>query len=172
MPAASPGLLPALLLPFLAWRVYRRFHRNVGRQPLRRGRLLTGIVVFAAISLLLLAVTFSAPRLMGSLGGGLAAGVGLAFVGLRLTRFEIGEDRHFYTPNTYIGVALTLMLAGRILYRFSVLYFSGPAVPAGAPAFMQSALTLAMIGLTAGYYIAYNFGVIRKAEGGQGGARR
>ena len=162
MPASNANLVPALVLPFLAWRIYRRFHRNVGRQVLHPRRLITGIVIFALIAVLLLAVCAFSPRLLAGLGGGLALGLPLAWWGLSLTRFEIDDTgRRFYTPNTYIGVALTLLLAGRVLYRVGVLYFSDPAVTAAAPTFMQSPLTLLLIGVTSGYYIAYNAGVLR-----------
>ena len=128
-------------------------------------RLITGIVVFALVAVLLLAVCAFSPRLLAGLGGGLVLGLPLAWWGLSLTRFEIdGTGRRFYTPNTYIGVALTLLLAGRVLYRVGVLYFSDPAVAAAAPTFMQSPLTLLLIGVTAGYYIAYNAGVLRQQK--------
>lgn len=159
----TPSLIPALLLPLFAWRVYRRFHRNVGKQPLRQGRLILGIVVFAMFSLVLVAVTITVPRLVEGVAGGLVAGVALALVGLKLTRFETDSaGKHFYTPNTYIGIGLTLLLAARVVYRIGVLYYAHEDATSNAPAFMQSPLTLAILGLTAGYYIAFNAGVLIK----------
>jgi hypothetical protein len=165
MTPSTGNLIPALLVPWFAWRIYRRFHRNVGRQPLHSGRLVTGIVTFGLIGGLLLAFSFQSPRLLEGIGGGLVLGGLLALVGLHLTHFEINQGGpHFYTPNTYIGVALSLLLAARVLYRIGVLYFSDPAAMSSAPAFMQSPLTLLMIGLTAGYYIAYNAGVLIRSR--------
>lgn len=113
MPASTSNLIPALLLPWFAWRMYRRFHRNVGRQPLHSGRLISGIVIFGLISVPLLAVTWPVPRLLAGFGGGLVLGGLLALVGLHLTVFETNPGGpHFYTPNTYIGVGLALLLAG------------------------------------------------------------
>jgi hypothetical protein len=162
MPTANAKLIPALLIPFFAWRVYRRFQRNVGQQPLRKSRLVTGIVVFGLISLVFLAGALAAPQILLGFGGGLALGVGLAFVGLRLTHFETTPAGHFYTPNTVIGVALSVLFAGRILYRFGVLYLSDQprTVGPGAPALFQSALTLFILGLTAGYFVTFNSGVL------------
>jgi len=158
---STPSLVPALVLPYLAWRIYRRFHRNVGRQLLHPRRLVAGIVVFGLVSLLLLAFSYSSPPLLAGLGGGLVLGLPLAWCGLRLTRFESNNGgQHFYTPNTYIGVALTLMLAGRVMYRVGVLYFASPEPGSLPPTVMQSPLTLFMVGLTAGYYITYNSGVL------------
>jgi hypothetical protein len=165
MPASNANLISALVLPFLVWRIYRRFHRNVGRQVLHPRRLITGIVVFALVAVLLLAGCAFSPRLLAGLGGGLLLGLPLAWWGLSLTRFEIDPTgQRFYTPNTYIGVALTLLLAGRVLYRVGVLYFSDPVITAASPAFMQSPLTLLLIGVTAGYYIAYNSVVLRHRQ--------
>jgi hypothetical protein len=165
MPASTSNLIPALLLPWFAWRMYRRFHRNVGRQPLHSGRLISGIVIFGLISVSLLAVTWPVPRLLAGFGGGLVLGGLLALVGLHLTVFATNPGGpHFYTPNTYIGVGLSLLLAGRVLYRIGVLYFSDAAVTASSAAFMQSPLTLLMIGLTAGYYLAYNTGVLIRSR--------
>lgn len=165
MAAHAPSLVPALALPYIAWRVYRRFHRNVGRQQVHPGRLITGIVIFSLIGALLLFLSLASGRMLAGIGGGLALGALLALVGLRLTRFEVGASKpHFYTPNTYLGVALTLLLAGRVLYRVGVLYFSDPAVAGNSPAFMQSPFTMLVIGLTAGYYIAFNSGVLIRSN--------
>lgn len=159
-----PSLVPALLVPLIAWRIYRRFHRNVGRQPLRRGRLVSGLVLFGLLSLGLLAATFTSPPLVGGLAAGLALGLPLGWWGLHLTRFETDSaGRHFYTPNTYIGIGLTLLLAGRVIYRIGVLYFDRSAATYPTPAFMQSPLTLVLLGLTAGYYLTYNTGVLLRA---------
>jgi hypothetical protein len=166
MPAAHPpSLLPALVLPYVAWRVYRRFHRNVGRQLLHPGRLVSGLVVFSLLVVLLAALCYALPRVLAGLGLGVLLGGLLALLGLHLTKFETGETKpHYYTPNTYIGVALTLLLAGRVIYRVGVLYFSDAVDLGAAPSFMQSPLTMFVIGLTSGYYIAYNSGVLIRSN--------
>jgi len=166
MPAhTTPGLVPALVLPYLAWRVYRRFHRNVGRQLVHTGRLVTGIVIFSVIAGLLLFFSLFSSRMMAGIGGGLVLGALLALVGLRLTKFEVGQPKpHYYTPNTYIGVALSLLLLARVLYRMTLLYFSDAPAMSSSPALMQSSLTLLIIGLTAGYYITFNSGVLIRSS--------
>lgn len=161
MPLTSHTIVPALLLPYLAWRVYRRFHRNVGRQLVHTGRLVSGIVIFAVITVLLLAVCVQFPTVLPGLIGGLVAGALLALVGLRLTQFEINPTGpHYYTPNAVIGITLSLLLAARVVYRMGVLFMSDSATAPASPALLQSPLTLILIGLTAGYYIAYNSGVL------------
>lgn len=163
MPSSTAKLLPAILIPLFAWRVYRRFKRNVGQQPLRPRRLISGIVVFGLLSLAVIGSTYAAPHILGGYVGGLAAGCALAFVSLRLTRFETNLNGHFYTPNTYIGIGLSALLAGRILYRFGTIFLSDGYAPTG-PALFQSALTLFILGLTAGYYLTYNSGVLVKGR--------
>lgn len=165
MATSTPSLVPALVLPYLAWRVYRRFHRNVGRQLVHTGRLVWGIVVFGAVSALLLFFCLFSSRMLAGVGSGLALGAVLALIGLRLTKFEVGQPKpHYYTPNTYIGVALSLLLLGRVLYRMSLGYFSGSTAVSSSPALMQSPLTMFIIGLTAGYYITFNSGVLIRSN--------
>ncbi|MEO6875020.1 MAG: DUF1453 domain-containing protein, partial [Opitutaceae bacterium] len=97
--------------------------------------------------------------------GGLLAGGLLAMVALRLTKFETSQAKpHYYTPNTYIGLGLTLLLAGRVIYRVGVLYFSKTATTLTAPTVMHSPLTMVILGLTAGYYVVFNSGVLLKSR--------
>jgi hypothetical protein len=159
-PTAS-NIGPALLALFLAWRVYVRFGRNIGRQPLQPKRMITRIVVFSVISAMVILGLFSFPSLLPYFGGSLLLGVPFAFLGLRHTKFETTAEGHFYTPNTHIGLVLTLMLAGRVGYRIVMLYLASPGSGSAPAASLQSPLTLGIIGLTAGYYIAYYTGVLR-----------
>ena len=65
---------PILFAAFLAWRVYVRFGRSVGRQPLEPGRLITRIVVFSVISVTI-ALGLLSPGMLPYFGGGLLLGV-------------------------------------------------------------------------------------------------
>jgi hypothetical protein len=97
------------------------------------------------------------------LGGGLAAGVLLALVGLRLTRFEATPEGRFYTPNPYIGVAISILFVGRLLYRLFMLSTVSEK-PMQAPPLMQSSLSFLVFGLLAGYYMAYYIGVLMRSR--------
>jgi NhaP-type Na+/H+ or K+/H+ antiporter len=106
---------------------------------------------------LLFSLSLPFPKMLLGMGGGILLGALLGFVGLRLTRFETTEQGHFYTPNTHIGVALSLLFVGRMLYR---IWLVGGAVPApGQPQLFQSPLTLFIFGLIAGYYLVYYIGL-------------
>jgi hypothetical protein len=140
-----------------AWGIYRRMRRNIGRQKLRPGRVIFSIVIFSIVSVLFLGMSLQQTHLMLGIVGGLAIGVALGFLGLRLTRFETNNEGHFYTPNTHIGVALSLLFVGRLLYRFWVL--RDTATASGHPPPFQSPLTFFIFGLIAGYYIVYYVGL-------------
>jgi hypothetical protein len=162
MPLAPVNLVPAVVSSIVAWRVYRRVRRNIGRQPYQPKRLLGRALIFAVITVVLAIFIRQTPVLLG-MAGGLVAGMALAWFGLRLTRFESTPEGRYYTPNTYIGVALSLLMVGRLLYRLMLLYITPHASdmfnrqPAAT---MKSPLTFFIFGLLAGYYMVYLTGVL------------
>lgn len=156
-------LAPALIIPLIAWRIYVRVRRNIGRQPLQPGRMIARIVIFSVLSLLIAAGAFVYPPVLLGLVGGLVLGVPLALVGLRLTKFESTPNGKFYTPNTAIGLTLSALFIGRIIYRIIVLT-DATTYNASSPEIFRSPLTLSIFGLTAGYYIAYYAGVLRRSR--------
>lgn len=170
MPA--PGL-PALgllvLVTLLAWRLYARVRRLVGRQRASRVRPWITLAVFPAFLALFAWLTGSAEQLAW-LGAALLAGAALGVYGLRRTRFEATSQGLFYTPSAHLGIALSALLAGRILYRLVELYLEGSGAFFGAP-FVRSPLTLAIFGLLAGYYMTYAIGLVRWRHAVQRGLR-
>jgi hypothetical protein len=153
---AAP-VVPIVFGGLIAWSIYRRVRRNIGRQQLRPVRITISIVLLTLISLLFGGMAIRSPHLLLGIGGGLLLGVALGFVGLRLTKFETTTEGHFYTPNTSIGVALSLLFVGRMLYRFCAVRNYADA-PNGPPAF-QSPLTFFIFGLIAGYYLVFYIGL-------------
>ncbi len=154
---SSAHFVPILLVGLFAWSIYRRVRRNIGRQKLHPRRAITSIVILSVASVLILGTSLQNTNLLLGFGGGLLPGVLLGFIGLHLTRFETTDEGHFYTPNTHIGLALSLLLIGRIAYRFMV--FRDISAAPNHPPPMQSPLTFFIIGLTAGYYIVYQTGL-------------
>lgn len=156
-------LAPAILIPLVAWRVYARVRRNVGPQRLRPRQL--GLRLLVSTLAALAVAGFGARHLpaLAAEGGGLLGGALLAVLGLKLTRWEMTAEGNFYTPNAFLGVALTLLLIGRIVYRGTVLLTN--AAPSAPPSpLFANPLTLAIFGLTAGYFIAYSAGVILRGR--------
>ncbi|MGH9805654.1 MAG: hypothetical protein ACRD9W_00045 [Terriglobia bacterium] len=165
MQAPNPSIVTLLVLaPLLVWRIYSRIRRLVGRQRLTRLRPMIALIVFPAVVLSLAYAAHAHAEQLLSLAGGLGLGLLLGVYGLRLTRFESTPQGLFYTPRAQIGIALSLLFVGRILYRLVQIYALNTA-PAGPSAFGRNPLTLAVVGLLAGYYTAYAGGLLRWRSG-------
>jgi hypothetical protein len=161
----STQLVPLIIVPFLAWRVYSRVRRNIGRQPFHPGRLVTRIVLWSVISVLFALGTMGYLPSLEALAGGLLLALPLAFIGTHLTKFEDTPQGKFYTPNTAIGVALIVLFMGRVAYRMYALYTLTPTLTGRpTPEMFQSPITLFIYGLTGGYYIAYNAAVLIRSH--------
>jgi hypothetical protein len=162
MQAPSSSTIALLVfLPLLVWRVYARFRKMVGRQRLSRVRPWITLTVFPTLVLLLAYAAHTHVERLWWLASGLVFGASLGVYGLRRTRFEPTPQGLFYTPNAHLGIALSLLFVGRILYRLVEVYALEATVPAGPSDFVRSPLTLVVFGLLAGYYIAYAVGLVR-----------
>lgn len=162
-------LVPALLVPLIGWRMYLRVRSHIGPQPVQPRRMIVRMVILSAVATAFLILSFSHIALLGAAVGGLALGGVIALVGVRLTRFQSGPNGTLYTPNAYIGVSITALLIGRIVYRFLVVMPAAQAAaqaPGANPfaAYQSSPLTTAMLMLTIGYYLTYFTGVLLKAR--------
>ena len=149
--------MPILFGSLIAWSIYRRVRRNIGRQKLQPRRITTSIIILTVVSVLLFGTSLQMPRLIFGISTGLLLGAVLGLFGLRLTKFETTEEGHFYTPDTRIGVALSLLFIGRLLYRFWAV--RNVTASHGSPPPFQSPLTFFIFGLIAGYYIVYYVGL-------------
>jgi len=156
------ALAPLLFAPLIAFGIYRRVRGTFGLQPVRPTRMKWRIGLFSVFSLLTMLAGFQDIRLLEGVVGGLLGGAALSVLALRLTRFETRPEGDFYVPNPWIGGLLTLMLLGRLAWRFSVLVpgMTGGEVAPTVPAAGNSPLTMLVVGLTFGYYIAYPVGLL------------
>jgi len=154
MQAPGANVLPFLIMvPLVIWRMHSRIRRSIGRQTLSKVRPWMTISLFPLLTVLLLvSVALARPALWGALAGGIAVGILLGVYGLGKTKFESTPQGLFYTPNAHIGIALSLLFLGRIIYRMSAL---------NSPDFAYSPLTLGIFGLLAGYYVSYAIGLVR-----------
>ena len=148
-----------LLVPLLAWRVYARFRRLVGRQKLTKVRPWITLTVFPLLAGLLSWLVYPDLHKIAWLAGGMAGGVGLSMLGLRLTRFERTPDGFFYTPNGVLGMSLVVLFVGRILYRAIEVYALSASNT--LTAFAISTVTLVIFGLLAGYPLGYAAGLLK-----------
>ncbi|HTV42527.1 MAG TPA: hypothetical protein VMF08_18315 [Candidatus Sulfotelmatobacter sp.] len=143
----------------IAFSIYRRTRRSIGKQKLRPRRIIVRLVLYGVAIFFIIIAGLLNPLILLGFAGGIAGGVALGLVGLRLTKFETTVEGHFYTPDTRIGVGVSLLLTGRIIYRMAVLNNTNAAVAAGHPPPMGSPLTFFIAGLTFGYYMVYYIGL-------------
>jgi hypothetical protein len=158
------------LVAFIAWRMASRVRRMVGRQHLSRLRPWIAVVFLPLLVLMLSLVAFVKPAAAVALLAGCGIGIALGIWGLRLTRFEAMPEGLFYTPNPYLGVALSVLLIARLGWRFAQLYAIGAPVSVSPADYVRSPLTLLIFGMLAGYYATYAAGLLRwkgKTEAGR-----
>jgi hypothetical protein len=155
----APAPLLIALLPLLLWRMIVRLRRQVGRQrsSAMRHRIHLGLYPALAAIVAWLSAKHHGP--IEYLAVGAMLGAALAQYGLGVTRFEPTRQGLFYTPKASLGISLSLLFVGRIAYRLAQVLWADPAT-GGAPGLWQSALTLGIFGLLAGYNTAYAVGMM------------
>jgi len=164
--APTPQTLTVLmLLPFVVWRVQRRFKRLVGRQHLTAARPWVTLAIFAVVLGLLVPPALADAARWPWLAGGLVTGVVLGLTGLRRTRFEVTPEGLYYTPSLHLGILLTLLVVGRVLWRLVQIAAQPEALAGGHMTFVHSPATLGVFGLMAGYYVTYAVGLLRWRAG-------
>jgi len=160
--------MPVLFGALIAFGVYRRVHRNIGRQPLGPARLTSRIGMFSVLGGMILLMSFRDMNLFGAMLAGIAGGAALGWIGLKHTQFEATPQGQFYTPHTYIGALVSALFLGRIAYRFIILYSTSHALAAADQnpfaAYQKSPLTLAIFGILVGYYVFYYAGVLGRGK--------
>jgi len=161
--AVHPSLYTSLAVgALILWRMYARVRRVIGRQKLSPVRPWLTVTLFPVLLALMLAGTLAHPLTAVALLSGAAVGVGLGIVGNRLTTFEVTPEGAFYTPNAHLGIALSLLLIGRIAWRyFQVSMMVDTSAAGPGVGFVSSPLTLLIFGTLAGYYVSYAVGLLR-----------
>ena len=119
-PAHPSLLVGAGIAALIAWRIYARVRRMIGRQPLKTVRPWITVVLFPFLAAMLLLVSTAQPMRGGALLAGIAAGVAFGIYGLRLMKFEVTAAGY------YTGYAMGLL-------RWRAAVQAGPA-SAGEPA--------------------------------------
>jgi hypothetical protein len=161
----------AALVLFILWRLYRRYRSHMGPQKVRPLRMSIRVILFTVIGGLILFSPLGWERREVVLAA-IAAGGALGWLSLGHTHFETRDGRRWYTPNVYIGLGVTALLAVRVLYRLSQIYLqveggAAPAAPSGMAALFggqQSTWTLLPLGVVIGYYAVYYGGVLWRSR--------
>ena len=149
---------PVLFMAGIGWIYYRRIRRQFGRQQWQPGagrwvRLILLTVLLVGISV----AASTIPNALLPVAAGIAIGALLGWLALRHTHIETVDGTHWYTPNPWIGGALSLLLVGRLAWRWSHgAFMSGD----GASAMQQaSPLTLAFVSTLLAYYLVQGIGL-------------
>jgi len=132
------------------------------------------MVVLVALGLSLLPLALKSQELLLVETLCAAAGVALALWGAKRTRYlKIGEQL-YYVPHTYTGIAVSLLVIGRLVYRFVQLYSTGYAPGAGmagasAPGFatapmLQNPITVGLFFVLIGYFVCYYSRILWKSK--------
>jgi len=155
------SVLWALLLPFSLWQRYRlgRARRGVQGWVVRANAWLLA----ASALMFLVAAWIGAywmPHALRDAAVGLGAGVIVGIASLWLTRFERVDGRLFYTPNRWLILALTGLVAARIAFGLWSAW-QARDVHASPPfvLWLQAGGILAVGGVLLGYYLAYTWGL-------------
>jgi hypothetical protein len=126
---------------------------------------LTGIV--ATTMLFFLSAAIAGRWVPGALLytiGGFVAGCILGLLGLAASRWEPSPRGLYYTPNRWLVLAITLLVAGRVAYGFWRAWASWRAGLSGESWVVVSGLagSLAAGAVVLGYYTVYWAGVRRR----------
>ncbi len=153
-------LVTVLIVALIAWRLYARSRRLIGRQRLSKWRPWVTVTLLPLIFVVLGVLSRHQPPALWALSGGAIAGIGLGMLGLNLTKFETTPTGAWYTPSAHLGIALSTVLVLRIAYRF-VLAPQSVNFGAPPPSYSSSPITLLIFGALALYYVTYAVGLIR-----------
>ena len=170
------GFLNTLLIgAAVLFVLYRRFRRNFGRQNLRPTRMWIRVAILGLVCVLLALSPFLGEMSFVAMGIGAVIGIGLGIYAASQTKFELSAAGRFYTPNGYIGLGVTALFLGRLIYRMTVVY---PVLHHAAQqaaqnsqfqnspfaAYQHSPVTLGIYFLLASYYICYYIAIMIKSR--------
>jgi hypothetical protein len=148
--AFAAAVQPLVFTSLIGLIYYRRIRSNFGRQPWRPLRLSIRLGILGLLACALVFAAFVIPRATPGIGIGMLAGVLLGWQASRHTHAEIKDGARYYTPNPWIGGALSLLLIGRLVWRMGSGVFTAGAAQMGQNA---SPLTLAIFATLVAYYI-------------------
>lgn len=149
----------ALLVALVLFALYRRFRSLFGRQPVRPAPIVLRTTLLLGVATVMLVA--SGPSLWALFFGilGFGTGFGCALYSLSKTRFETNAEGRFYTPDPYVGLAVTGVFLARLLWRMTT---SNPMFGPGHQyeSVLSTAITVGVFFLIASYYVVFGGGVL------------
>lgn len=166
-----PRVWPYVIALLAVLAIYRRFRRSFGRQRLRPVRMSVRIGILAVLGCSLLPVALKSGQFLAAEIAGMLAGTALGMWGAQRTRYRTYDGRLHYVPHTYTGVAVSLLLIGRLGYRLVELYSmrqtSGAVTETegfALPAMVRTPFTVGLLFVVIGYYVCYYSMVLWKSK--------
>ena len=155
--AALPALTPYLATAGIGWLYYRRIRRSFGRQSWQPRRTIARLVLVSVVALALASAAVFLPHVGLGIGVGAAAGAALGVLALKHTHAQVIDGQRYYTPNSWIGGGLSLLLLGRLAWRWSQGARSGGSAQAAQQA---SPLTMGIAATLIAYSLVYSIGLL------------
>lgn len=165
MPADYSRILPLVIAALAVLLIYRRLRRSFGQQPVRPLRMIMRMGVLAALGISFIPLAVRSGEFLLMEGAGALAGTALATWGASRTRYVRRGSQLYYMPHTYAGIAVTLLVFGRLVYRAVQMYSPVDHARDFAPASMvQSPATVGLFFVLIGYYVCYYSRVLWKSK--------
>lgn len=155
--AALPALTPYLATAGIGWLYYRRIRRSFGRQSWQPRRTIARLVLVSVVALALVSAAVLLPHVGLGIGVGAAAGAALGMLALRHTHAQVIDGKRYYTPNPWIGGGLSLLLLGRLGWRWMHGGYSGGFAQTSQQA---SPLTMGIAATLIAYSLIYSIGLL------------
>jgi len=157
MTATHPATLtPLFFTAAIGLVYYRRIRRQFGRQPYQPKRAMARTVFLVLVLCGLLVAAVALPKVGLGIVEGLALGALLGAAALRFTGIESSDGARWYTPNPWIGGALSLLLLGRLAWRWGQGAFSQGGAQVAANA---SPLTMGIMSALVAFYVVNGAGL-------------
>ena len=147
-----------------------RYRAGTMRRPARRWVSTLNIVTLSLSTVFFMSVAAMTnvwvPSAFLSALAGLVLGASLGVFGILLTKWEKAGPTMYFTPNRWLVLALTAVVAVRVMYGFWRSWEAWQAPVAGTTwlATSGAAGSLAAGATVIGYYLAYSVGVRRRAN--------
>ncbi|KAF1721855.1 DUF1453 domain-containing protein [Pseudoxanthomonas wuyuanensis] len=152
-----------VLLPLSLWQRYRYGKARRLARPwlvsVNAWVLALSVAIFVAVSAI---GGYWWPGSLLHAAGGLALGSVLGLIGLWISRFEITPHGLYYQPDPWLVLALTAVVAGRIVLGFLQLYWHWQGADTAIAGLDGHGSLVGVAGLLLGYYLAYQWGLKRR----------
>lgn len=157
--------LPVILIALTPLLLFQRYRVGTSRREGRPWLATLNVVLMIVSALFFLGgaalTSIWIDRVLTGAAAGVGIGVVLGGIGLLLTRWEATPRSLHYTPNRWLVLGVTLVVAARVVYGFyrSLLAARAGIEGAGLVSAFGVPESMAAGGIVIGYYLAYGAGL-------------